>query len=182
MSVAKTAGARSASLINALKNLGMDAMKYVGGAKLANNMATGQGLGRKAAALGFGIGFLSTGDVMGGVIGAAVGFAPVSRRTRQTIQKIGGIAVSSAKFGGRHAVGVGSALTAGAFGVGLVGGTLNRQQLPRVGPVTSGRGYVSWTPGRSGGMSPNHLGATGGLTLALFGNRHKINPKALNLA
>jgi hypothetical protein len=170
------------SLTGKLKELGTEIMRGVVGTSLASRVARGEKLGFKAASLGFGVGMLATGSVSGGFMGAAAGFAPVSRRTRQGLQRLTSIATWGARRSGRYPIITGTALTMGAAGTGILMGSLEPRPLPTVGAVTQGRGYVSWTPGRSGGMSPNHLGATGGLALALHNSRHKINPKSLNLA
>jgi hypothetical protein len=174
--------ARGASdtLMGQLRRVGGQTATRLGGTKLATLMS--QGLSHRAGmTLGFGIGTLATGSLEGGAIGAAAGFAPTSRATRAGLQKLSSIAVNMAKLAGKNPAIAGGILSTSAVLTGMAAGTLNNAPLPTTGPVTSGRGYVSWTPGKSGGMSPNHLGATGGLALAMHNTRHRTNPKSLNL-
>ena len=71
----------------------------------------------------------------------------------------------------------GTAIMSGAVIAGVAGGARNsiqnRPMQRGIGAIMHGRGYASWTPGRSGGMSAEHLGASGGLALNMYRSRHR---------
>ena len=140
---------------------------------------------------------LAGGWVAGRIIGGsnwagAVGVAATSPWVRSAVSGATKVAYRSLlKPGIRHPVGTGALLTGGALMMGLQGAPFSAgyrrllfgsPQRSTIGPAVNGAGYVSWTSGRSGGLSPNHLGATGGLTLAMHNTRHRITPKQVNFA
>jgi hypothetical protein len=125
----------------------------------------------------------------GAVVSSAMGFGPLP----------GAVAGAASPIIGRGIRGMGSqlkkgftaspvrtgaalGLTLGVMGAGMALGTRTLNQLRTnmrptsgVGPSMTSSGYVSWTNGRSEGMSAEHLGASGGLSLALHRTRHRLN-------
>ena len=158
-------------LLGRLKGVGGGILKYVEGARLSAGLSKGQGI-----AMGW---LAGAGMGVGGPAGALGAAAIVSPRTRQAVQKASRSAYRGIIRPAAHHPGL--ALFAGTAAAGLTGmmvGGIRVQPDAGIGPAMAGPGYASWVGGRSGGMSPSHLGATGGLALALHQTRHRL-PSAL---
>lgn len=168
-------------LFGSLKTLGAKALSGIGPAITSLGLTRGEKL-----AGGWLAGRLATGSVVGGLAGAAA----TSPWTRKAVTGTARVAYRGLlKPGIRHPVWAGAMVTGASLGMGIRAAPFSagyRQllfgspQQARTGPATNSAGYVSWTSGRSGGLSPNHLGATGGLTLAMHNTRHRITPKQVN--
>jgi hypothetical protein len=133
----------------------------------------------------------SAGGPIGTVAGATAGLIskPLFKGAKALVNSRPSKYISGSRMGkwaGRQMTpvktGAALGLALGTAGAGLALGTrtlrqINNNMQPQggVGASTSSRGYVSWTSGRSEGMSPEHLGASGGLALALHRTRHRLN-------
>lgn len=116
------------------------------------------------------------GWMLGGTPGGLVAASLASKNVRRGVGRLGKFALKNVfqpitNHPGYAALGFSTA-------AGLAGIAMGGMSVRPAGPAamySTGQGYMSWVSGRSGGMSPNHLGATGGLTLAMHKSRHRIN-------
>ena len=179
---AKVAGG-AGKLFGSLKTLGAKALSGIGPAITSLGLTRGEKLAG---------GWLA-GRIIGGANWTAVaGAAATSPWVRKAVSGAAKVAYRGVlKPGIRHPVWAGAMVTGAAMAMGLRGAPFSAgyrrllfgsPQRAATGPAVNGAGYVSWTSGRSGGLSPNHLGATGGLTLAMHNTRHRITPKQVNFA
>ena len=173
-------------MISALKRHGTKAMRYISTARRSGWLSGG------AAGSAFSSGSRSIGafafgaaSLMGVGLGGAtaIGFgAQASGAIRKPMVKY---AYAAAKHvvrnSGTYSTMAGIAGAGVSLGVGITKSSLNMPKPRGVGPVMHGSGYTGWATGRSGGMNPNHLSATGSLTLAMHNNRHKVNPNHAGL-
>ena len=156
-------------MLGKLSKLGKQAITHVGNA--------GRSLGIESNIEKATAGFL-TGFAFGGV---PTGLVTASLTQGGTRKFLGGVTRAAHKMVvrpiGNHPGGSVLGFTAAAAILGtMVGGMTVRPQASP-GIHSSGSGYMSWASGRSGGMSPNHLGATGDLTLSMHKTRHRLAPQ-----
>jgi hypothetical protein len=163
-----------------LRKAGTGLMTFVGASRAANRLASGVARvggadGKRLASVTWGMASLAgLGPVSATAAAVSVGVPPV----RSAIRSIGSmIAKTAVNRPGALAISAGIGLGSVAAAAGVASSSFHIPRPRGVGPVQHGHGYVSWASGRAGRMNPNHLGATGGLALAMHNTRHRVNSR-----
>jgi|2_EtaG_2_1085320.scaffolds.fasta_scaffold15718_5 hypothetical protein len=150
--------------------------KQIGAGGTLRNMGESiEGIAQRAGAGGI------ISNMMGMGTGIGLGAGTIAPQTYRAIR--GGMRGIGKAFQAQPVLtGAALGLAMGTTGAALSLGTRTLSQMSNqmrpsggIGPAMASRGYVSWTNGRSEGMSAEHLGASGGLPLALHRVRHRLN-------